>query len=154
MYFLAGVHVRDWLLHFVLRKALPSNSSVSSSLKWHVVSVNFTSLVTSCLVLQEEEEQQAAYPMSFTLASHMAASVVINSVIPSKGVIPYFPLNVQACCIVFPCTRTTSWLHLTIIIVSHHLCICVPKELSLVSVCRLLACSLRPSGNANANQTM
>ncbi len=36
---------------------------------------DFISLVTSCVGLQEEEEEpQIAYPVSFTWASHIAAS--------------------------------------------------------------------------------
>ena len=39
------------------------------------VSVNFISLVTSCVELREEEPH-AAHPLSFTWASHIAASMV------------------------------------------------------------------------------
>ena len=44
-------------------------------LKWPSWSVNFISLVTSCVGLWKEEPQ-TAHPMSFTWAYHIAASVL------------------------------------------------------------------------------
>ena len=42
------------------------------------VSLNFISLLTSCVRLQEEEEPQTAFPMSFTWASNMAAGMFMR----------------------------------------------------------------------------
>ncbi len=42
-----------------------------------ILLVNFISLVTSCVGLQEEEPQ-TAHPMSFTWASHIAASMLMG----------------------------------------------------------------------------
>ena len=52
-------------------------SSWWNTLKWHLVSVNFISLVTSCVELQEEEPQ-IIHLMSFTWVSQTAYQMFLN----------------------------------------------------------------------------
>ena len=77
-------HVITYISPMSLGLGFPTRSSAPS------VSGNFISPVTSCLVLQEEK-QQTGHPMSFTWASHIAASVLTrrqtlpNQTTPQSG---------------------------------------------------------------------
>ena len=53
----------------------PHTFQLLLNLKWHLVCLNFISLFTSCVRLQEEEPQ-TTYPVSFTCTSHIGASVI------------------------------------------------------------------------------
>ncbi len=76
-----------------------SHVIILAILKWPLRSVNFISLVTSCVGLQEEEEQQTAHLMSFTCASHIAASC-------SRDV-KLYPINQRSSLLY--CCNTHQW---------------------------------------------
>ncbi len=53
-----------------------------------ILPVNFISLVTSCLGLQEEGSQ-TAYPMFTTWAFHIADTILIQDIKPNQSIISH-----------------------------------------------------------------